>query len=77
MTRRVVVTGLGAVTPIGDDVVATWESMKAGRGGIGEIAEAQREHVGVRGAEHDAAGGLREHDAVGEAGIAEARVVIE
>ena len=35
--RRVVVTGLGAVTPIGLDVAGTWESMKAGRGGIHRI----------------------------------------
>jgi 3-oxoacyl-[acyl-carrier-protein] synthase II len=35
--RRVVVTGLGAVTPIGNDVASTWEAMKAGRSGIGRI----------------------------------------
>src|SRR4051794_24984397 len=32
--RRVVVTGLGAVTPIGNDARATWESAVAGRSGI-------------------------------------------
>jgi 3-oxoacyl-[acyl-carrier-protein] synthase II len=32
--RRVVVTGLGAVTPIGGDVASTWESALAGRSGI-------------------------------------------
>src|SRR5579884_539002 len=32
--RRVVVTGLGAVTPIGDDARSTWESAVAGRSGI-------------------------------------------
>ena len=35
--RRVVVTGLGAVTPIGNDARATWESAVAGRSGIGFI----------------------------------------
>ncbi len=35
--RRVVVTGLGAVTPIGNDVASTWEALKAGRSGIGRI----------------------------------------
>jgi 3-oxoacyl-[acyl-carrier-protein] synthase II len=37
--RRVVVTGLGAVTPLGEDVDSTWESMLAGRSGIGQIQQ--------------------------------------
>ena len=37
MTRRVVVTGLGAVTPVGNDIATTWAALKAGRGGIGRI----------------------------------------
>jgi len=35
--RRVVVTGIGAVTPVGQDVPSTWEALKAGRGGVGRI----------------------------------------
>jgi len=35
--RRVVVTGLGAVTPIGLDTDETWSSMKAGKCGVGKI----------------------------------------
>ena len=35
--RRVVVTGLGAITPIGNSVSEAWESMINGRCGIGEI----------------------------------------
>ena len=35
--RRVVVTGLGAVTPAGNDVAETWTSILAGRSGIGTI----------------------------------------
>ena len=35
--RRVVVTGLGAVTPLGLDIPTTWESALAGRSGIGWI----------------------------------------
>jgi len=35
--RRVVVTGHGAVTPIGTGIEAFWESARAGRCGIGEI----------------------------------------
>ncbi|HEY8655236.1 MAG TPA: beta-ketoacyl-ACP synthase II [Candidatus Limnocylindria bacterium] len=37
MTRRVVISGIGAVTPIGADVEATWDAMLHGRGGIGRI----------------------------------------
>ncbi|MDO4483841.1 MAG: beta-ketoacyl-ACP synthase II [Clostridia bacterium] len=35
--RRVVVTGLGAVTPLGNTVAETWEGMKSGRNGIAPI----------------------------------------
>ena len=35
--RRVVVTGLGAVTPAGNDVAETWSNILAGRSGIGTI----------------------------------------
>lgn len=35
--RRVVVTGLGAVTPIGNTVMESWEAAKKGTCGIGEI----------------------------------------
>jgi 3-oxoacyl-[acyl-carrier-protein] synthase II len=36
--RRVVITGIGAVTPIGNDAKATWEAAVAGRSGIDEIS---------------------------------------
>lgn len=35
--RRVVVTGLGAVTPLGNNVADTWEGLKNGKNGIGPI----------------------------------------
>jgi len=35
--RRVVITGVGAVSPLGNDAVSTWDSMKNGRSGIGLI----------------------------------------
>ncbi|MDA7660055.1 beta-ketoacyl-ACP synthase II, partial [bacterium] len=35
--RRVVVTGLGAVTDLGTDVASTWEGMLSGRSGVGPI----------------------------------------
>lgn len=34
---RVVVTGLGAVTPLGNDLPSTWQGILAGRSGIGPI----------------------------------------
>lgn len=37
MKKRVVVTGLGAVTPIGNQVESFWTAIKAGRVGIGPI----------------------------------------
>jgi 3-oxoacyl-[acyl-carrier-protein] synthase II len=37
MQRRVAITGLGAVTPVGNDVPATWQSLREGRSGIGAI----------------------------------------
>jgi 3-oxoacyl-[acyl-carrier-protein] synthase II len=36
--RRVVVTGIGAVTPLGNDVPSFWEGLVAGRSGIDRIA---------------------------------------
>ena len=37
MQRRVVVTGLGAVTPLGNDVPTTWSKLIAGESGIDRI----------------------------------------
>ncbi len=39
MPRRVVVTGMGVVTPVGLDVPAFWESLLAGRSGVSYIRE--------------------------------------
>lgn len=36
--RRVVVTGVGAVTPVGNDAASTWEALLAGRSGAAPIA---------------------------------------
>ncbi len=37
MTRRVVVTGLGCVSPVGNDVPAAWQNICAGRSGVDYI----------------------------------------
>jgi 3-oxoacyl-[acyl-carrier-protein] synthase II len=44
---RVVVTGLGAITPLGLDQPSTWEALVAGRSGIGPITRFDPEAVGV------------------------------
>ncbi|MDX9800768.1 MAG: beta-ketoacyl-ACP synthase II [Spirochaetia bacterium] len=37
MRRRVVVTGLGTVSPIGNDTPSFWQAVKEGRSGVGKI----------------------------------------
>src|SRR3954465_9019538 len=48
--KRVAVTGLGAVTPLGNDARATWEAAVAGRSGIDWIRAFDAEGLPVRGA---------------------------
>jgi 3-oxoacyl-[acyl-carrier-protein] synthase II len=37
VTRRVIVTGMGAVTPVGLDIATTWDSLVNGRSGVARI----------------------------------------
>lgn len=37
MKRRVVITGLGIVSPVGNDIATAWDNIVNGRGGIGRI----------------------------------------
>ena len=37
--ERVVITGMGAITPVGNDVPTFWESLKTGKCGIGPITK--------------------------------------
>ena len=37
MIRRVVVTGMGTISPLGNDLPATWAAIVAGRSGVGPI----------------------------------------
>lgn len=39
MKTRVVITGLGAVTPLGNDMESVWEALILGRSGIGHITK--------------------------------------
>jgi 3-oxoacyl-[acyl-carrier-protein] synthase II len=47
MTRRVVVTGLGATTPLGADVDSTWAALIAGKSGVRLLTEEWRELLPV------------------------------
>src|SRR5687767_3558598 len=44
----VVVTGLGATTPLGGDVASTWEAMLAGRSGVSRLTQEWAEQLPVR-----------------------------
>lgn len=46
--RRVVVTGMGAVTPIGNNTAEFWDSIRAGRVGIGSITAFDTEGYKVK-----------------------------
>ncbi len=37
MKKRVVITGLGVITPVGNDISSFWQSLKDGKGGFGPI----------------------------------------
>ncbi|WIM97920.1 beta-ketoacyl-ACP synthase II [Actinoplanes oblitus] len=47
-TVDVVVTGLGATTPLGGDVVSTWDAMLAGRSGVRTLTEEWAGQLPVR-----------------------------
>ncbi|MDD3981627.1 MAG: beta-ketoacyl-ACP synthase II [Spirochaetia bacterium] len=46
--RKVVVTGLGVVSPIGNDIPGFWDSVKAGRSGIGPVTLVDTSDMAVR-----------------------------
>ncbi len=46
--RRVVVTGLGVVSPVGNDVPGFWASLKAGKSGIGPITLVKADDLASR-----------------------------
>ncbi|HXD50043.1 MAG TPA: beta-ketoacyl-ACP synthase II [Gemmatimonadaceae bacterium] len=48
MKRRVVVTGMGAITPVGNDVAATWRAITAGVSGGGPITKFDASSFPVR-----------------------------
>lgn len=48
MRKRVVITGLGAVTPLGKDVPMLWDGLLAGRSGVGPITQFDATDLKVR-----------------------------
>jgi 3-oxoacyl-[acyl-carrier-protein] synthase II len=56
--RRVVVTGMGAITPLGIDVTATWQRALAGQSGIANLSRFDTSGYGVH-----IAGEIRDFDA--------------
>jgi len=48
MKRRVVVTGIGAVTPLGNTIEETWEGIKAGKSGIGELTRVDKQKFNAK-----------------------------
>lgn len=55
--RRVVVTGLGLITPLGNDVTTTWEALKNGQSGINTI-----EHMDASGFSTQFGGSIKDFD---------------
>jgi 3-oxoacyl-[acyl-carrier-protein] synthase II len=66
--RRVVVTGMGTVSPVGNSVAQSWESLRAGRGGIAAITHFDASRLPVR-----IAGEVKGFDAAAIFGTKEAR----
>ncbi|WP_227936362.1 beta-ketoacyl-ACP synthase II [Alkalihalobacillus deserti] len=48
MKKRVVITGIGAVTPLGNDVKTTWENIKNGISGIGPLTRLDADQFNVK-----------------------------
>jgi len=46
--RRIVVTGLGCVTPVGNDIESAWDSVVNGRSGIGPLTACEDERLPCR-----------------------------
>jgi 3-oxoacyl-[acyl-carrier-protein] synthase II len=45
--RRAVITGLGAITPLGADIATTWENLVSGQSGAGPITQFDASDFGV------------------------------
>ena len=45
--KRVVITGMGAITPLGNDVDSFWEGLKEGKNGIAPITKFDKKDLDV------------------------------
>jgi 3-oxoacyl-[acyl-carrier-protein] synthase II len=48
MSTTIVITGLGATSPLGGDLASTWEGMLAGRSGVNKLEQAWAEELPTR-----------------------------
>ena len=48
MKKRVVITGIGAITPLGNDIWSTWKNIKKGISGIGIAQQVNLDKVDVK-----------------------------
>ena len=48
MKRRVVITGIGAVTPLGNSAEETWSNVKAGKSGVGPLTRVDAEKFSAK-----------------------------
>ncbi len=46
--RRVVITGVGLISPLGNTPEALWESLRAGRSGVGPLQSVPSQHLPIR-----------------------------
>ncbi len=66
--RRVVITGMGLVCPVGNDVESAWQGIRTGRSGIGRLTHFEPSHIDTH-----IAGEVRDFDAEALFGRREAR----
>ena len=59
MSRRVVITGLGTVNPLGNNVADFWENIKQGKCGISKIEKFDASDIGIH-----VAGQVQNYDAL-------------
>ncbi|PAL00523.1 hypothetical protein B8W90_14055, partial [Staphylococcus hominis] len=45
MKRRVVVTGMGMVSPLGNDLATSWKGITEGRSGIGPLTNVSQAYL--------------------------------
>src|SRR5690625_5091577 len=48
MARRVVITGMGTLTPVGNGVDAFWEALRAGKSGVGPVTQFDASELSTR-----------------------------